>query len=144
MEWGCHQCNAGFLHYSDISKWKVPLWLKHLKIPSLCVKLLTAIIGYWIAELTANIIQQCTVAQHSWGCHLTNNWRIFKYVLKYRQQAHVSMFLPKCMDEMNKYHDTRGGARFPFRDSKLYAPSRPICHVLVRILSLTGCPKHKL
>lgn len=35
-------------------------------------------------------------------------------------------------------------ARFPFTDSELSAPSMPICHVLVHILPLIGCPVPKL
>lgn len=38
----------------------------------------------------------------------------------------------------------RASARFPFTDSKLSAPSMPICHVLVHILPLIGCPVPKL
>lgn len=39
---------------------------------------------------------------------------------------------------------SRASARFPFTDSKLSAPSMPICHVLVHILPLIGCPVPKL
>lgn len=35
---------------------------------------------------------------------------------------------------------SRASARFPFAVSKLSAPSMPICHVLVHILPLIGCP----
>lgn len=39
---------------------------------------------------------------------------------------------------------SRARARFPFAESKLSAPSMPICHVLVHILPLIGCPVPKL
>lgn len=55
--------------------------------------------------------------------------------------ASCSMLLPKCMGEMNTCHVTRAGAIFSFRESKLPTPSRPICHVLVHILSLIDSRK---
>lgn len=57
--------------------------------------------------------------------------------------ASCSMLLSKCTEAMYAHHVTRARAIFPFIDSKLAAPSRPICHVLVHILSLLGRPKPK-
>lgn len=46
---------------------------------------------------------------------------------------------------MNTHHYVaRANARLPYTDSKLSAPSMPICHVLIRILPLTGSPVPKL
>lgn len=51
---------------------------------------------------------------------------------------------PKCNNTNANYHVTGAGARFSSAESKLSAPSMPICHVLVHVLPLIGSPAPEL
>lgn len=85
-----------------------------------------------IRQHKTNKLQSCSKNPHS-------DCKVSHMVIT----ASCSMLLSKCMEEMYARHVTRARALFPFIDSKLAAPSRPICHVLVHILSLLGRPKPK-
>lgn len=52
---------------------------------------------------------------------------------------------PKFNNIINaNYHVTEARARFSSAESKLSAPSMPICHVLVRVPPLIGSPAPEL